>query len=50
MRLTNLATQTGLDEVARFPEWADLLGILEAVPARVVLAGIVWHLRVGGTW
>ena len=48
--LKDVVAQTGLDEVARFLERADPPDSPAATPARRVLAGIAWHLRVGGAW
>jgi putative transposase len=49
-RLKDLVLRASLDEVARFLERADPPGSPDATPARRVLAGIAWHLRVGGAW
>lgn len=49
-RLKDMVFQASLDEVARFLERADPPGSPDATPARRVLAGIAWHLRVGGGW
>ncbi|MGH1573421.1 IS5 family transposase [Methylobacterium sp. P31] len=49
-RLKDMVLQASLDEVARFLERADPPGSPDATPARRVLAGIAWHLRVGGGW
>ena len=40
----------GLNKIARVLERADPPGSPAATPARLVLAAIAWHLRVGGTW
>jgi len=45
-----MVLRTGLDEVARFLERADPPVSPDATPARLVLAGIAWHLRTGGGW
>ena len=49
-RLKDVVAQTSLDKVSRFLERADPPGSPEATPARLVLATIAWHLRVGGAW
>ncbi len=49
-RLKDMGLQAGLDEVTRFLERADPPGSPDATPARRVMAGIAWHLRVGGAW
>lgn len=49
-RLKDMVLQASLDEVARFLERADPPSNPHAPQARRVLAGIAWHLRVGGGW
>ena len=49
-RPKDVASQTGLDEVARFLERFDPPGSPAATPPRQVLAGFAWHLPMGGTW
>lgn len=47
-RLKNMVMQAGLDELARFLEWADPPARSNAKSARRVMGAVAWHLRTGG--
>ena len=49
-RLKDVVMRAGLDEGARFLSRVDPPASPEATPARLVIAAIAWHLRVGGAW